>query len=35
MTALRRLLASNGTGASGFSFFAGPVDATRFGARRR
>ena len=26
MTALRRLLASNGTGVSGFPFFAGPVD---------
>jgi penicillin amidase len=26
MTALRRLLASNGTGISGFAFFAGPVD---------
>ena len=26
MTALRRLLASNGTGVSGFPFFAGPID---------
>ena len=29
MTALRRLLASNGTGVSGFPFFAGPVDRSQ------